>query len=192
MSSKTQYEKRKAAGLCPTCGHRRDGDSILCGQCRGVIRACGRAKYAKWKAAGLCLGCGRPRKKGVLCTKCHRLRSAYQRDWARKQVTKLGYRERKRVIHRRTYTKLRVMVMAHYGNRCACCGETEYTFLTLDHVNNDGAAHRLVVNGAELARWTKKNGYPDTIQILCWNCQMGKQFRGVCPHVASAHVLRPH
>ena len=30
-------------------------------------------------------------------------------------------------------------VFDHYGWVCACCGEAEPLFLTIDHVNNDGA-----------------------------------------------------
>ena len=33
-------------------------------------------------------------------------------------------------------------VLDHYGRACSCCGETEPAFLTIDHVNNDGAEHR--------------------------------------------------
>jgi hypothetical protein len=34
----------------------------------------------------------------------------------------------------------RDLVFAHYGEQCACCGESERLFLTIDHINNDGAA----------------------------------------------------
>lgn len=32
-------------------------------------------------------------------------------------------------------------------------------------------------------RWLMKNKYPSGFQVLCWNCNMGKQINGgVCPH----------
>lgn len=75
--------------------------------------------------------------------------------------------------------------------KCACCGETELTFLTLDHINNDGAAFRRHRFGKQTAAgyttysWLFKNGCPDDlgIQVLCANCQHGKRMNyGVCPH----------
>lgn len=80
--------------------------------------------------------------------------------------------------------------LAYGGWKCACCGETERTFLTLDHINDDGAAWRREKFGAgnsgaglRTYEWCKKNGYPATFQILCWNCQHGKRNNGgICPH----------
>lgn len=79
---------------------------------------------------------------------------------------------------------------AYGGYRCACCGETEKTFLTLDHINDDGATWRRSLfgganRGAGLRTytWCKKNGYPPIFQVLCWNCQHGKRNNGgICPH----------
>lgn len=87
---------------------------------------------------------------------------------------------------RRYYRKLQSEVFAHYGNCCACCGENEQKFLTLDHKNNDGAAHRRSIGiGHIFYRWIIGNGFPDTIQLLCNNCNSGKHRNGgVCPHIS--------
>lgn len=70
-----------------------------------------------------------------------------------------------------------------YGQRCACCGETQYEFLTFDHVNNDGARHRAEIGGGgAICRWLIKNNFPETVQVLCWNCQWGRRICGICPH----------
>jgi hypothetical protein len=78
---------------------------------------------------------------------------------------------------------MRRMVMEAYGGPvCSCCGETIYEFLTIDHINNDGAEHRRAI-GQHLYRWLIENDYPSGFQVLCMNCNYGKQRNGgVCPH----------
>ena len=79
-----------------------------------------------------------------------------------------------------------------YGARCACCGETEWTFLVLDHVNDDGHKFRFKRNGASygphagggLLKWIIDNDFPPSIQVLCANCNTSKSVNGgVCAHV---------
>lgn len=86
--------------------------------------------------------------------------------------------------------ELRERVFAAYGGyRCVCCGETEPTFLTLDHINNDGGEFRKRELGRRNAAgvftyaWLLRNGCPPTVQVLCMNCQHGKLMNGgICPH----------
>lgn len=82
--------------------------------------------------------------------------------------------------------RIRAKAIAHYGGACACCGESESIFLTFDHVNGDGAAHRREMGysgGHAIVFWLRKHNYPDTIQLLCYNCNMAKAFgRYGCPH----------
>jgi hypothetical protein len=87
---------------------------------------------------------------------------------------------------------LKKKVLDHYGNRCACPGCTcdDARFLTVDHTNNDGAEHRRDIKSintggwGHMASWIIKNNYPNTLQILCMNCNCAKQWNGgVCPHV---------
>ena len=67
---------------------------------------------------------------------------------------------------------------------CACCGEDEERFLTIDHMNNDGAKHRReVTQGSHLYGWLKRNNYPAGFQVLCYNCNVGRyRNRNMCPH----------
>lgn len=85
--------------------------------------------------------------------------------------------------------KYRLQVIQHYGNKCNCCNESEYRFLTIDHVNNDGNKHRAELKSraqAHLYRTIIKENYPDKYQILCFNCNMGKALNnGICPHIKS-------
>ena len=79
-------------------------------------------------------------------------------------------------------------VFVAYGNKCACCGETQREFLSLDHVNNDGAKQRRELNKTNHKStrstyyWAIKNNFPPSLQLLCYNCNMSKGFRGYCPH----------
>lgn len=88
---------------------------------------------------------------------------------------------------RRVWRKLREEIFNHYGWNCKCCGETIKEFLSLDHVNNDGFKDKNPgggkKSGKELYLLVKKNGFPDTFQTLCMNCNWGKKLgNGFCPH----------
>lgn len=80
---------------------------------------------------------------------------------------------------------LRRKVLLAYGHECVCCKINEPVFLALDHVNDDGAAHRKVLKSRSsdaVFRDVKKQGYPkDAYQLLCFNCNEAKRY-GVCPH----------
>jgi len=83
--------------------------------------------------------------------------------------------------------RIKDAVFAAYGGyRCACCGESEKSFLCVDHVNNDGYAHRKQIGhrgGIGIYLWIVKNQFPPGFQILCYNCNQGKRINnGVCPH----------
>ena len=99
-------------------------------------------------------------------------------------------REKTRADNRRYFNKLKHEIFTHYSKgllKCNCCDESEYSFLTLDHINNDGAAHRKEVgSGDHIWRDLRKNNYPEGYQILCFNCNLGKaKNEGVCPHMES-------
>lgn len=84
-----------------------------------------------------------------------------------------------------TRDKTKAWVIQQYGGRCSCpnCPETDVRFLTLDHVKGDGNLHRKTTKYASLYTWAKKNNYPDTLRLLCWNCNCGRYHNnGVCPH----------
>ena len=114
----------------------------------------------------------------------------YKNNPKYKQKNKL-YREtnkdriNEKQIQLRTIKKIRVLL--HYGNgvmQCACCGEKEIDFLTLDHINNDGTKHRKNVGG-NMYFWVIKNNFPPIFQILCMNCNFAKgkhKNNGICPH----------
>lgn len=71
-------------------------------------------------------------------------------------------------------------VFTHYSGsppKCATCGETDITILTIDHINNDGAKHRRIQGtGTRFYNWLKKNNYPTGFQVLCHNCNARKEY----------------
>ena len=75
-------------------------------------------------------------------------------------------------------------MLAYGGYRCACCGTREALFLTIDHIENDGACHRRRVGfSTGFLKWLKRNGYPKGFQVLCSNCNLGRHRNGgTCPH----------
>lgn len=126
----------------------------------------------------------RPRKKG-LDWDDEAARKAYYRDKTREWRERGNNRELDRLRTRLHQAALKDEIYAAYGGYvCACCGETVRAFLSIDHVNNDGAEHRKVSDRRKLYWWLKKHGFPSGFQVLCMNCNFGKaRNNGVCPHV---------
>lgn len=103
------------------------------------------------------------------------LKKCRQYYYANKEKSNNRNKERNKAI--------RKAIFDHYGGKCICCGEIEDTFLTIDHINNDGNVQRKTQSsGGMFYRWIMKNNYPDNLQILCWNCNHGKYKIGMCPH----------
>ena len=105
----------------------------------------------------------------------------YKREWYYKNRES----ELKRIKKKRS--ELRKHVIAVYGNKCVCCDESIYEFLTVDHVHGGGSKHRRKIGAANILREIIKEGYPDKYQILCYNCNCAKAFSKVCPHNKQKH-----
>lgn len=97
-----------------------------------------------------------------------------------------NHKEEIKIVYQQKHQKLRLLCIVHYGDdppKCACCGESNIKFLTIDHINNDGAEHRNEIGRSKLYSWLIKNNFPEGFQVLCMNCNWGKaQNKGVCPH----------
>lgn len=106
----------------------------------------------------------------------------YQTQWRaenpeKKLAQNARYRERNRdeirvkgrQYHRRTrgsarerHQESRLEALAAYGNKCACCGEDNLGFMTIDHVFDDGAEHRREVgSGTKFYKWLKAQIHGD-------------------------------
>ncbi len=123
----------------------------------------------------------------------------YMKDWRAKNP------EKKKASQKLSYRKARMEVLQHYSGKeipeCSCCQETQFEFLQIDHINNDGAEHRRAIGMAQgdanqvkkekqrvsiggngFVYWLKKNNFPEGFQVLCANCHAGKTSLGTCPH----------
>lgn len=90
--------------------------------------------------------------------------------------------------------KLKAGGIAAYGGQCLCCSEDRMEFLSLDHINGDGAAHRKKtgLGTAALYLWLRKHNYPtEIVRVLCYNCNMALWLYGACPHGLTTN-LKPH
>jgi hypothetical protein len=85
----------------------------------------------------------------------------------------------------------RLAALLHYsqGNvHCVCCGERTLEFLALDHVNNDGAAHRRALvgsrtGGTHFYTALRRSGYTyRDLVVMCHNCNSARAYYGRCPH----------
>jgi len=137
------------------------------------------AYYKKRKGQNLCYTCwknppsleinkfGKP---GGQCNDCRTKRATKY-----KEVGKPLNQDRK------------IKAFLRYGGLyCACCGISQIEFLSLDHIDNDGAKQRKLIGkrAANFYTWLEQNNYPAGLQVLCMNCNLGKQLNnGVCPHV---------
>lgn len=100
--------------------------------------------------------------------------------------------EKRRAQARAWQHRLKTEVLQAYGGphpMCECCGEDDPALLCIDHVANDGKAHRALLHTNFIYPWLRKNCYPKGYQVLCFSCNMGKQLNGgtVCP-AADAHL----
>jgi len=87
---------------------------------------------------------------------------------------------------------LKAEAIEHYGRTCACCGESIYQFLCIDHINGGGNKHRKQLGcSRNFFSWLRRNGYPEGFRTLCHNCNQSLGYNGYCPHQAESSCLLP-
>ncbi len=101
----------------------------------------------------------------------------YHTAWRRKNPEKCAASAKK------YQQRLKQDLFEAYGAVCACCGEDEITFLTVEHSNGDGKEHRARV-GNNVYHDLKRRGFPqgEGIEVLCMNCNFARRFDNTCPH----------
>lgn len=76
--------------------------------------------------------------------------------------------------------QLKYTVLSHYSlvqyPKCAHCGIIDIDVLCIDHIDNNGCAHRKQPDvGYNFYNWLVRNNYPEGYQTLCYNCNMKKR-----------------
>lgn len=158
--------ERAAQGLCPSCGAKL-GPGARCAKCVAKRRKWDKALRQRRLNSGVCVFCGKgPLATQRYCATCSTKKAAHGRASALRR---------------------KAQVIAHYGGACVCCGETILQFLTIDHIDGGGNKERKCLGsnpgGSAIIRRIVRQGYPDGLQVLCWNCNCGRALNGgICPH----------
>lgn len=123
-------------------------------------------------------------KKSAKCRSCRLVEAKEYRSKNIKQYREKQKEWKRATAHIRTArrTALRKEVLAAYGNKCMCCEESTYEFLTFDHIGGGGNRHRKKVSASQFVKWLIANNYPKSIQVLCYNCNCAKGHHNKCPH----------
>ena len=125
---------------------------------------CGEEKVIG-KGNKYCLECKK------LCPKCNNLREL-ENNYCHPCANETN------LIARRRHKE---EVITHYGGVCVCCGEKHIEFLTLDHIIPLAKLKETRIKGSVYSA-LKARGYPDNLQVMCFNCNMAKDINAVCPH----------
>lgn len=153
----------------------------------------------KFRENGLCISCGKvpPVINKVKCSECSEYARKSNELWRRKNPDKVKSNRRDwysggkfshitRILQKKRRLQLRKKVIEKYGGKCACCSESTYEFLQIDHIDKNGKQHRLEIGrGMKLHRDMLKNDTRYRVRILCGNCHNAITAHGVCPHEIS-------
>jgi len=175
----TTYRSRDNAGnkQCPTCQQWKPFTAEF------FPRAGKRGLAANCKPCHVAKGLASERRRRESPEYFERRRAKWREE---RRTARAKDKQHSIDISWRSTLKLRREMIAAYGGACACCGESELMFLTLDHVHRNGAEHRnLLRTGGGYAVWRdlRKKGWPkDGYAILCWNCHMVTCWSRPCPH----------
>lgn len=85
-----------------------------------------------------------------------------------------SHKEEHAKYNRERYEQFKSQVLNHYIPTCACCGEKQLEFLTIDHLHGNGNIHRKKMTKPNIYEYLVKNNYPEGFQILCFNCNFVK------------------
>jgi hypothetical protein len=130
-----------------------------------------------------CLDCGQDRPLDAFKLCYAGLPKPNRPDYADRNPAGMRQNRCKKCYSARERAQRKLEFLHAYGNKCACCGEDDHRFLSLDHVGNDGNKHREEFKCHQIYRVAKREGYPPKYQVLCYNCNFGKSTNGgICPH----------
>jgi len=161
-----------SCGSVPLQGTRRG----LCERCYNKLpdqkqnaREYRKKQREKFAAEGRCTECGgKPLPNLRRCQRCY---------------------DRHNAIVAKRRNKAKAVLAERYGKVCACCGETEPLFLSIDHINGGGGIERKEL-GRDQYITLSRGPVRDDLRILCHNCNRGRWLNGgECPHVTNKRAL---
>lgn len=124
----------------------------------------------------------------ILCHNCNACVCAHRKCIHKNGVTAPFIERNPRYEYMKQLRRnVRKQVLSQYSitdpPSCACCGEKEFEFLCLDHINGGGKKHRQQVGrGSTFYRWVVDNKYPSGFRVLCYNCNFAIGNGNICPH----------
>jgi len=143
------------------------------------------------------------RKKGTLASRCKECTKASMRQYHRsKDRVKYAQEMREYRVANKEWLapkmrewnagfrkRRREKVLAAYGDMCACCYESEPSFLAVDHIFGGGRQHIRSLGSVHFYDWLIRNNFPPGFRLLCHNCNQAKGHYGTCPHERAAYDL---
>jgi hypothetical protein len=96
----------------------------------------------------------------------------YRKEHPEKIIIKPGY-------FSKYWEEVREKFFSIYGDTCSCCGETNHTFLVLDHLNG---SNRRIKDKRKSYLDAIKNYDPNEYRTLCHNCNQATIGGRICPH----------
>lgn len=200
--------KKKDEGICGHCCLRPlIENKSACKVCLAASNKCHKIKRQERIENDLCRDCGDPTDGRTLCQK-HATENTIrtQQNYLDKKEQHICTACREPLLETYDYFichncldlksqqnfLLKIEVMKHYGDgKCQCCSEKIIHFLSIDHINENGAEHRREIGnrtGISFYQWLKTNNFPSGYQTMCHNCNTGKHInKGICPHKKIIH-----
>tara|TARA_S200002703_G_C3795274_1_gene245536 strand:+ start:486 stop:881 length:396 start_codon:yes stop_codon:yes gene_type:complete len=111
-------------------------------------------------------------------TRCSNCRKQYLVEYRKRPEV----RQRRKEAHR----KVREAAFAGYGSCCECCGEDNFEFLAIDHVDGGGRKERETMSTYQIAKKVICLEFPEEYRVLCHNCNQSMGWYGYCPHKRTA------
>lgn len=192
---KSCYGKSMKKGHCVLCGRKesiqwyRVEKGRICNPCNakqlvsGKCDDCGVTKSKSWTTKygkSRCVSCYAKVKKPGHCDFCGKTSSpAWFNDYGKRRSCRNC-----RGIRYVTQLKINAFKAYAKNGKIECnakdCHISDIDMLTIDHIKNDGAAHRRQMRGNRrgnggIYRVLKKLGYPKGYQTLCWNHNSKKE-----------------
>lgn len=173
----------------------KDNFRLLCYNCNCSIGFHGFCSHEFGHNSGICNDCGvelncdntfefYDKSNVYLCVNCV-IKKSSKRESAKDCIIKYSSLKQRRLWNKKYTLNKRLELINGYGSICACCEENNLLYLTIDHINNDGADEKRRFNNNMFAFYKKLKTFnfpKDNYQLLCYNCNCSKGAYGQCYH----------